>query len=188
MLPFKLKLKNESKAKDKVNRVKISERNKQLDAAVQWCKEHNCRGYAAINSGLFPLIKDRRTINNRLDETVATGNEKHYCRILTIEEETSIVRHIKNSNRCFQGLSKVELTKLILDVLRVRDFANKKLKGGRGFIRLSKNAKDALERNKLGRSFWRWDAVHTDLVRKRQGNICMNRALNCTITGKEPPR
>lgn len=104
MLPFKLKLKNESKAKDKVNRVKISERNKQLDAAVQWCKEHNCRGYAAINSGLFPLIKDRRTINNRLDETVATGNEKHYCRILTIEEETSIVRHIKNSNRCFQGL------------------------------------------------------------------------------------
>ena len=48
---------------------------------------------------------------------------------------------------------------------------------------MSKNAKDALERNKLGRSFWRrWDAVHTDLVRKRQGNICMNRALNCTIT------
>ena len=45
--------------------------------------KNNCRGYAAINSGLFPLIKDRRTINNRLDETVATGNEKHYCRILT---------------------------------------------------------------------------------------------------------
>ena len=40
-----------------------------------------------------------------------------------------------------------------------------------------------MKRNKLGRSFWRrWDAVHTDLVRKRQGNICMNRALNCTIT------
>ena len=110
-----------------------------------------------------------------------TGNEKHYCRILTIVEEESIIRHVKNANRCLQGLSKVALSKLILETLKIRDHANKKLKGGRGFIKLSKAAKEALSKNKLGRSFWRrWDSVHSDVVRKRQGNVAMNRALNCT--------
>ena len=42
MAPFQLKLKNASKAKDRVNRQRIDVRNKQLDAAVQWCKEHDC--------------------------------------------------------------------------------------------------------------------------------------------------
>ena len=34
---------------------------------------------------------------------------------------------------------------------------------------------------RLGQSFWqRWGAEHSDLVLKRQGNVAMNRALNCT--------
>ena len=40
---------------------------KQLKAAVQYCLHDNCRRYSAVKSGLFPLIKDRRTIGKQLE-------------------------------------------------------------------------------------------------------------------------
>ena len=34
---------------------------------------------------------------------------------------------------------------------------------------------------RIGRGFWRrWRTDHPDLVKKRQGNVSMNRALNCS--------
>ena len=110
-----------------------------------------------------------------------TGSEQQYCCILTNEEEESIVRFVKNNSRCLQGINTSELTTLILDIIKIRDYANKKYKGGRGFCRLSANAKRALQTKKLSRSFWkRWDAKHDDLRMKRQGTVSMNRVLNCT--------
>ena len=50
---------------------------------------NNVRGYSAIKSGLFPLVKNRRTIDKRLDGVIVTGTEKEYCSILTSEEEDS---------------------------------------------------------------------------------------------------
>ena len=44
-----------------------------------------------------------------------------------------------------QGLSKKEL---VLDVLRIRDYTNKKFKGGRKFNKLSISAKSALEKGR----------------------------------------
>ena len=120
-------------------------------------------------------------IESRLDGKVVTGSEKQYCSILTNEERKPIVRFVKNKNRCLQGIDKRELTTLILDIIKTRDYANKKYKGGRGFCKLSANAKRALRTNKLSRSFWkRWDAKHDDSRMKRQDTVSMNKALNCT--------
>ena len=97
-----------------------------------------------------------------------TESEKQYCSILTNEEEESTVRFVKNKNRCLQGINKSELTTLILDIIKIRDYANKKYKGGRGFCKLSANAKRDLQTKKLSQSFWkRWDAKHDDLRMKR---------------------
>ena len=59
---------------------------------------------------------------------VGKGYEKQYCKILTREEERSIVRYVKNKNRCLQGINKKDLTLQILDVLKIRDYCNKRCK------------------------------------------------------------
>ena len=97
--PYQLRIKPTNKAKSSVIRDNINMRNCQLEDAVMWCQENNKRGWAAINSGMFPMIKDLRTINKRLDGVIVTGKEKEYCSIFTVEEEESIVGHIKNKNR-----------------------------------------------------------------------------------------
>ena len=128
-----------SKANNKAEALEKRREKKaaQLEEACAWCIENNARGYKAISTGLFPLIKDKATINRRLDKQVTTDKEKEYCRILTVEEEESLVRFVKNKNQCLQGINKADLTSLILDVLRIRDHANKTKKGGRSFKKLS---------------------------------------------------
>ena len=79
---------------------------KQIQEAVDFCLENGCKGYAALATGKFPLIKDARTINRRLNPTdprhLTTGEEKSYCKILTKEEESSFVRYLMNKNRYVQ--------------------------------------------------------------------------------------
>ena len=127
------------------------------------------------------MIKHYRTINARLDGEIETGREKEYCSIFTVDEENTIVRFIQNKNRCLQGLNKRDLTEVMLNVLRIRDYAYRKYHGRR-VQKLSAVAKHALETGKLSKSFWkRWDAKYAKvLTKKRQGTVSMNRALNCT--------
>ena len=113
-----------------VARSNTKKKEAQLNAAVKWCKENNARGHAALKTVLFNLIGSRSTIENRLDGKIITGCEKQYCSILTNEEEESVVRLVKNKNRCLQGINKKELTNLILDIVKIRDYANK---GGRRY-------------------------------------------------------
>jgi hypothetical protein len=54
-----------TKADAIVARKHTNDKNKQLEAAINWSKEFNGRGQAALKTGLFPLIKDRETINKR---------------------------------------------------------------------------------------------------------------------------
>ena len=106
----------------------------------------------------------------------------HYAMALCRLHQPDLEHTFWTLNRCLQGINKSELTTLILYILKIRQHANKKFKGGRGFNKLSANAKRALETKNLSRSFWkRWDAKHDDLGIKRQGTISMNRALNCTL-------
>ena len=89
-----------TKAEAAVTRKHTNAKNKQLEDAVQWCRVNNARGKAALNTELFPLIKDRETINRRLDGKIKNGEERSYCSIMTTEEEYSLVRFVKNRNRC----------------------------------------------------------------------------------------
>ena len=92
-----------------------------------------------------------------------------------------MVYPLQNMNRAHQGINKEKLTKLILNTLRLRDHLNKKQKGGRNYKKLSPGAKSAIEKSKLGRSFWlRFNARHPELRLKRQGQVSLRRALNCT--------
>ena len=84
---FNLRIKPSNKTRAAVIRDAINSKQKQLDAAVQWCHENNRRGWAAVNSGLFPSIKDYRTINKQIDGIITTGNEKEYCSVFTSEEQ-----------------------------------------------------------------------------------------------------
>jgi len=68
------------------------EKNKQLESAVQWCRENNVRGHAAIKTGQFSLIKDRETINRRLDGKIINGFERQ-CAILMEEEARCQLLH-----------------------------------------------------------------------------------------------
>ena len=115
---------HKNNAEAKVARKKITEKEQQLKEAVEWSNEHNVRGYSAIKSGLFPLVKNRRTIDKRLDGVIVTGNEKEYCSILTSEEEDYIVTFVKNKNRSYQGINKIDLTNEIINVLKVRQHLN----------------------------------------------------------------
>lgn len=71
---FNLKVKKPS-TRDEANvaRKKTNLRNKQIEEAVKFCKENGVKGQAALNTGNFPLIKDRETINRRLDGSIKTG-------------------------------------------------------------------------------------------------------------------
>ena len=61
-----------TKGEAKVVRKSTSEENQQLDEAVAWCREINARGQAALKTQRF-LIKDRETINLRLNQKMCCG-------------------------------------------------------------------------------------------------------------------
>ena len=61
-----------------------------------------------------------------------------------------------------------------------------KQRTGRKYEKLTDNALKVLARNRAGRGFWRrFHVANPCLVRKRQGTVSVNRALNCTRTMAE---
>ena len=84
---------------EKEQRKKRDEKKKELEEAVAYCKEKNCKGYKAIKELELQHIKDPRTINQHLAKNVITGEEWSSQRILTKSEERSLVRYLINKNR-----------------------------------------------------------------------------------------
>ena len=142
--PLRVSGKPNSKAEAIVQRKNINEKNLQIQEAVSWCKENNKRGHSALQIGKFPLIKDRGTIDRRLDGEIKNENKEH-LQILTPEEERSVVEFIKNKNRCHQGISRKQVRDLIVDVLIIRNYCNSQNRGGRKYIKLSQNAHRVLK-------------------------------------------
>ena len=174
-------MKRKSLAYSTVTQDKIKHRNDQLDAALKWCQQEEKRGWAALKTGLFPLIGDARTINDLLDGKVKNEYEREYCSILTSKEEECLVRHVKNKNRCYQGMNRKEITEAVVDILNLRKHALRQFRG-RKITPLSRNSENVLKTNKLSKSFWkRWDTKHKTLSQKRPGNVSMKRALSCTL-------
>ena len=80
---------------------------------------------------------------------------------------------------CCQGLTTEEADEVIIKILRVRNATNKK--GGRKHISLSKRAKEILQKNAVGRSFWRTlRSKHKTLGKKQANKVSVSRGLNCT--------
>ena len=91
-LDKQLVVKHQSLAHDAIRQKSTSKRAIEMEEAVAWCKENECRGQKALASGLFPTIGCPKTINRRLDGKVVTGEEKRYCSMLTLEEEKGILQ------------------------------------------------------------------------------------------------
>ena len=62
------------------------------------------------------------------------------------------------NSRCLQGLTQKDIDKLIADILKIRQYQNKH-KSGRGYVKLSKNAKEVIAKNKQD-----WDIIFCSYV------------------------
>ena len=105
------------------------------------------KGDSVLQTGKFSLIKDRGTIDRRLDGKIKNENRGH-LRILTPEEERSVVEFIKNKNRYHQRISRKQVRDLIVDVLTIRNYCNSQNRSGRKYIKLSRNAHRVLKTKK----------------------------------------
>ena len=99
-----------SALRDRMLQEAQKKRQDEISAAVKHYVENDCKGYKAIASGLFPTIKDLRTIYRHLPKenqskkskpVIMEGDEKSYCCILTTEEENSLANYFKNKNRYY---------------------------------------------------------------------------------------
>ena len=165
----------------KIKQKRIDDKNEQLNKTIAFCIDNNCRGYAAISAGVCPDIKDRRTINRRLDKELNIGTEKEYCQALTNMGEKIIVNYIKNKSEALQPVRRRDLNEVIIQMLKLRDIFNRRMKGGRKFIKLSSFARAALRNGKVGKGFWgRFDAKFKNLSKRRASTVALKRVLACT--------
>ena len=171
-----------SKAKAQVQRKLYEQKLEQIEAAVKYCKENNCRGKKALATGQFPLIRDHKTITRRLDGEVKSGYEKAHVSILLPEEEDCLVNYAINKARAMQPMKRSKMNEMIMNILRIRVAANKKMGGGRRREKLSRSAHEALKKGKVGQFFWmRFEAKFQKvLTRKRVGHTSLARAAACT--------
>ena len=142
--------KSDTKAKAIVHAAKTSEKEKQLQAAVEYCMLNKKQGYSAIKNGICPLISDARTINARLDCA---------CQGISRGEITNVVHDIlilrKKVDKTLKGGRKyIPLSR------NAQNFLQKN--------KLSKSFWRTLEVN------------NKCLTRKRQGSASSKRAVACT--------
>ena len=67
---------------------------------------------------------------------------------MTEDEELPILSYVKNKNVALKSITRAEVIRLITDVLKIREYASKKMKSGKKYVALSKNTKQALSNNK----------------------------------------
>ena len=80
------------------------------------------------------------------------GKERDHCCVLTKTDKSTLVEYIKNCNRSYQPLNRKDVTKLIVNILAVRD-ANKKRLHHRNCTRLNSNAQRVLRTKTIGNNF-----------------------------------
>ena len=154
----------------------------ELSRAVKYCQDKNVCGYSAVKTGLFPSIKDARTINKQLDEPTSTTKSKRIdCKILSDIEEQALVPFLKNKSHSMQGAARAEGTKYIRNILCVSEYLNKQCKRGWAYQLISDNREKFLAKGKLSKSFWqRFGNDYPSPTRKRKGHhsaksVCMHR-------------
>jgi hypothetical protein len=71
---------------EKMSAKKMKVKQLEIEKAVKYCRDNNCKGYKAITDLGLQYVKDARTINQHLQGNVITGDEKKYQKILTDKE------------------------------------------------------------------------------------------------------
>ena len=166
---------------EKEQKRKREAKRKDIEAAVEYCRANGCKGYKAIaDLGLADV--DARTINSHLEREVVAGRKQ---KILTDNEEKSLVRYIINRNRACQGLNDKQIGGVVLNILRVRLERNRRLRGINGHnwqgIPLSEAAKKAIDSSKVSRSFFRrFRTAYPEVRPKSQHKVSLKRGLRCT--------
>ena len=92
-------------------------KKKEIEEAVAYCRENNCKGYKVISDLNLQHCKDPRTINAHLENDFQAGKNRM---ILTDQEERSLVRYLVNKNRACQGLNENQVSGIVLNILRVQ--------------------------------------------------------------------
>ena len=93
-------------------------RQKQFDAALAWCKEHDQGACAAVaqldDNGCqqWPLVK-RGALDNRLKGKVDNENPYPAQQVLTTDEEDEIVWMCTELNQHAQGIDREHLGKVV---------------------------------------------------------------------------
>jgi len=64
---------------EKVDAKKMNAKKTEIEHAVKYCRQFNCKGYRAIKELGLKYIKDARTINNHLQGKVRL-NSKYVCK------------------------------------------------------------------------------------------------------------
>eukprot|EP00966_Prymnesium_polylepis_P147644 3410976-Prymnesium_polylepis.1 len=129
------------KLEDMIRHKHEADRVVQLREAVEWCREHDKRGYVAQHrkddegSLVWPLAKTS-SINRRLDGIVDNDHPFAAHSVLTPTEEADLVATCKELGAHAQGVTREQLGKMVLDSLILRPVLNE----GREFTPLSHNA------------------------------------------------
>ena len=165
------------------HQIDVQNRRKQLTKAVEYCRAHKCRGYAALKTGYFPLVKCGRTVNKYLDKKQDPSASSEYCSILTVEEERLLVKMFVMKAQAYQPFNRKHACKYVVSMLKLRNSVNKAVGGGRKFKKLSPAALRVLEKGVLTRHFWeRFDACYKDKLRKkRKGLASLKRVQACSM-------
>eukprot|EP00734_Pompholyxophrys_sp_LG126_P000205 Pompholyxophrys_sp_v1_NODE_43_length_3196_cov_8.157275.p2 type:complete len:237 gc:universal NODE_43_length_3196_cov_8.157275:2858-2148(-) len=128
------------------------ERNKQYEAAIEYCERHSCRGDQAISSFLFPLC-NATSINARLDKKVIPGQREQNLRLLTNQEESDFITWLNGCAANNQPKNRIAQGEIILEILKGRTIQNSRVFSSQR-IPLSGAAKLALKKNRItGRWF-----------------------------------
>ena len=92
--------------------------------------------------------------------------------------------YLKNANRAYQGIKRLDVEEFMKQQLMVRDAVNKAVKCGEHYAPLSKSAKHLLVTGHVSQTFWRrFETDHKKIItRKRQGQTSTKRAqVHCCI-------
>ena len=66
-----------SASRDRMLQEIQKKRQDEISAAVKYCVQNDWKGYKAITSGLFPTIKDPKTINRHLPKEKASQRKQN---------------------------------------------------------------------------------------------------------------
>ena len=159
----------------------VSSRKQQHQAAVQWCRRHQCGSRAALtqNPGKWPLVS-KGTLDPLTQGKRTFNSAEHHRAVLTDQERQDLAETCRKASDSGCPPRKKDRDKYVLDILRWRKAQN--IAGEPGFVKLTPPAVLTLERGKASRKFWRaFFKEFKDLsANSKVATTSMQRAKQCT--------